>query len=557
VDDDAQHLFFGGGFAGEDFELARALLDEHLDAGDDGDALLAGHAEQRGFERVVDQIEDELGVEVFRFEKLRGFDSRHADGRCGDDGVEGGFRDGVFLDGLRAGLAGEFLCGLGGAVEDKDFGPFVAQTEDGGACGSACAEDEHLGSAEGHALFERAGDTGDVGVEAVELAVLRTEDGVAGADLGRERVGLLEVRHDLLLERHGDAEALDGNLVDELEEVAELGGLEREVDGVDGLAAEGGVHHDGRERAANGVAGDAIDLGGCVDLIDAIGFDQRAGGDLAGAGLFAYGGGGEGEGRAGADAEDAGDDAGVAHADADDVGVILHAFDEAHEGDVVGERLGRGDDLDEVGLEGNDALVDAFEVFGGGEVVVADDEGNAGVAEMLKLALLHGFGGLELNVDDVEACCRGLGENFNFIGDFAGELAAVGGAAAGGDAGGGGVVGEEMLEFGQGEKRLLEIVEAELEEGRLFDDGAGFFKHLGGCGADDGNTDFTDTGTKKLGGYAGHIHSHVYNRGILQTRAEGCKFLLKSKAVRCGTLRRGYSSLVGCSERSVGTNSRR
>ena len=59
---------------------------------------------------------------------------------------------------------------------------------------------------------------------------------------------MLEVRHDLLLERHGDGEALDGDFVDELEQVGELSGLEREVDGVDGLAAEGGVHHDGRER---------------------------------------------------------------------------------------------------------------------------------------------------------------------------------------------------------------------------------------------------------------------------------------------------------------------
>ena len=33
--------------------------------------------------------------------------------------------------------------------------------------------------------------------------------------------------------------------LDELEEVVELGGLEREVDGVDGLAAERRVHHDG------------------------------------------------------------------------------------------------------------------------------------------------------------------------------------------------------------------------------------------------------------------------------------------------------------------------
>ena len=84
-----------------------------------------------------------------------------------------------------------------------------------------------------------------------------------------------------------------------------------------------------------------------------------------------------------------------------------------------------------------------------------------------------------------------------------------------------------MFELRQGEKRFFEIVEAELEEGRFFDDGAGFFKHLGSRGADDGDTDFTDTGTKKLRGYAGHIHSHVYNRGILQTREQGCKFLLQ------------------------------
>ena len=112
----------------------------------------------------------------------------------------------------------------------------------------------------------------------------------------------------------------------------------------------------GESELTDGIAGDTVDLGGGVDLVDAIGFDQGAGGDLAGAGLFAGGGGGEGEGAAGADAEDAGDDAGVAHADADDVGVIVHALEEADEGDVVGEGFGGGDDLDEVGVEGGDAL---------------------------------------------------------------------------------------------------------------------------------------------------------------------------------------------------------
>ena len=83
--------------------------------------------------------------------------------------------------------------------------------------------------------------------------------------------------------------------------------------------------------------------------------------------------------------------AGVAHADADDVGVVAHALEEADEGDVVDERLGGGDDLDEVGIEGRDAGVDAVEVLGGVEVVIADDEGDAGLAELLQAGLLDGL----------------------------------------------------------------------------------------------------------------------------------------------------------------------
>ena len=110
---------------------------------------------------------------------------------------------------------------------------------------------------------------------------------------------------DLFLERHGDGDALDGDFVDQFEQVGEARGLQREVDGVDGLAAEGRVHHDRRERRTDGVSGYAIDLGGGVDVVDAVGLDEGACGDLAGAGFFTGGGGGKGEGGTGADAEDA------------------------------------------------------------------------------------------------------------------------------------------------------------------------------------------------------------------------------------------------------------
>lgn len=98
MDDYAEHLLFGSWFAGPDFELTRALLHEHLDAGDDGDVLLAGEAQQRCLQWVVDEIEDELGVQVFRFEDLIALLSCHAYG-CGvDDDVERGFGECVFLD---------------------------------------------------------------------------------------------------------------------------------------------------------------------------------------------------------------------------------------------------------------------------------------------------------------------------------------------------------------------------------------------------------------------------------------------------------------------------
>lgn len=127
----------------------------------------------------------------------------------------------------------------------------------------------------------------------------------------------------------------------------------------------------------------------------------------------------------------------------------------------------------------------------------------------------------------MEAGGCSFGQDFEFGRDRAGKLAAVCCSSTGCDCGDCSVICEEVFELRQGQERLLEIVEAELEERRLFDDGVGFFEHLGGCGAYDGDADFAYAGTEKLWGYGGHIRSHVYNRGILQTLSFGCKFLLK------------------------------
>ena len=96
--------------------------------------------------------------------------------------------------------------------------------------------------------------------------------------------------------------------------------LERKHDGVDVFAAEGGVVHERRKRVGDGIAGDAEDARGLVELVEAVEIEQGARGDLAGRGFSAVGRGGEGEGCAGARAEDAADKAFFAHGDADDVG---------------------------------------------------------------------------------------------------------------------------------------------------------------------------------------------------------------------------------------------
>jgi hypothetical protein len=75
--------------------------------------------------------------------------------------------------------------------------------------------------------------------------------------------------------------------------------------------------------------------------------------------------------------------------------------------------------------------------------VVADDEGDAGIAELLQFGLLQGLGGLQFKVDQVEPCTRGFGKNLDLRGKRSGKLPAIRCASTGRDTGGDGVVREE------------------------------------------------------------------------------------------------------------------
>src|SRR5882724_5121364 len=243
MDNDTEHLVLRSGFAGPDLELAGSLLNEHLHTEDDGNVFGACKANERRLDRVIDKIEEEAAVELFLGNRSGDLLICHAIGSGVDDDIETSLGELVATLDLGPGLPGELLGLLRSTVEDRDVGALVLKAKDGGAGRSSSAKNEHLRVAEKKAAFQRPDDATHIGVKAVELAVLSADDGVAGTNPGREWIGLLQMRQNLLLERHGDGEAVQGDLFDGVEEVFDLIGLQSEVDGVDGLSPQSGVEH--------------------------------------------------------------------------------------------------------------------------------------------------------------------------------------------------------------------------------------------------------------------------------------------------------------------------
>ena len=110
---------------------------KHLDPGDDGNAELAGGADERRVGWVIDEVEDQLGPNLLGPQDLSSGVAAHADRRGVDDDVEAGgvrlLREVLVLEDLGTGLLGELGGGLRSAVEDVDLGTLVAQPEHGGA----------------------------------------------------------------------------------------------------------------------------------------------------------------------------------------------------------------------------------------------------------------------------------------------------------------------------------------------------------------------------------------------------------------------------------------
>ncbi len=239
-------------------------------------------------------------------------------GRRVDEDVEAVLRKDFVLEGFGFGLARQGNRIFVGAVDDEHFCAAFDEPENGGTCCAAGAEHGNLRAAERSTLLERTKDAGNIGVEADDLAVCADAECIAGADAGRERVGVGKVRKDLLLERHGDGGARQREFAEDFDEVRDAADLERKQHGIQIRLVEGRVVHQWRERVSDRVAGDAEESRGPIELLGAIEVPQVLGGELARCGAVAVGGRGKCEGRAGAKTEDAAEKALFSHGDADD-----------------------------------------------------------------------------------------------------------------------------------------------------------------------------------------------------------------------------------------------
>ena len=121
---------------------------------------------------------------------------------------------------------------------------------------------------------------------------------------------------------------------------------------------------------SDGIARDAEEARSLVELLDAIKITQSANGSLAGrggqfgVGIQAIGEGGKGKCGAGAQSEDPADQPLLPHRNSDDTRRERALLDELKNGQIVGKRAGRGDDLDKIRAKTLDTPGRFLQVFG-------------------------------------------------------------------------------------------------------------------------------------------------------------------------------------------------
>ena len=345
----------------------------------------------------------------------------------------------------------------GGAIQNVNLGAAFLESEDRRPRRAARAQHQDLGLLQRDSLLQRAHHTGGVGVKSVKLSILRPHHGVARADFRCVGIGVVQVLEDRFLVRHGDGEAVDGYIAHAAQQIFQRLGMQRKIDAVHILPAQRRIHDGRRERMRDRIAYDAVDSGGCVHLLDAIGVAQLLCGSLTGCGLLIGTDCGESEDAAGSHPEQPADDALLAHAQADQRMAVAKLLQEFHHGHVVVESRGRADNFVEVRGDLQHLFESLFQILGGAKIVVGKNQ-RGFCPQTLHLFRLALDGALQFDIEQLAARRASLRQNVQLGRQRSLELSAAGRTPARSDSREVGMVLHKALDSGESQRRPGQVV---------------------------------------------------------------------------------------------------
>jgi len=103
---------------------------------------------------------------------------------------EAAFGEELVFERLGLCLASKFYGGFVGAVDDEDLSALGNEAEDGGPGRATRAEDDDARALQFQPLFQRPDHSSHIRIESIYIAVGAGAQGVAGADAGRQRIGI-------------------------------------------------------------------------------------------------------------------------------------------------------------------------------------------------------------------------------------------------------------------------------------------------------------------------------------------------------------------------------
>src|ERR1035437_8374490 len=449
------------GFAGPDFELAHGLFDEHVQARNDGFALLPGVLDEHGFERVVHHVENDVGGDPV-FEETLVDVWEHAERGGVNHGVEVVGNELLLEERFGAADLAEGADAVGIAAHQGNLGAGVGKRASRATGGAAVADDQHAGVGDFEQAGERAGDAGGVGIGAAPLAGL-APDGVDGADAARQRFHHGQGADDLLLVGDGDAATGEGKFGGQREKIAQAcrGDQKRQIDGIHAFGLKCAVVHGGRYGVAYRVCNHAVDLGGFAQLFDAIEMAQEARTHLTDGSAFGVHGGGIGINAAEYRREHARWKPEFAHGQ-DDQAVLGQRFGGGEDAQIVAGLAGRGDDLISIRLHLHDPVDHRVHGGRGFKIVIGDDDVGA-AAELAQTVLRH-LGGFDLDIDGVRAIAHGQVKHRKLFLNAAVEFAVVLVAPAGGQEDAIRVLFEELWDGLRAFTGTAQVIQAEFKK---------------------------------------------------------------------------------------------